>query len=77
MEIFSPEKIIFTGSVESATFPGAMGSFTVLYNHAPLISVLDRGIMRWTHDSQEQTLSVSGGFVEVENNNVTVCVEII
>ena len=75
LEIISPEKLLFSGSVESATFPGAKGRFTVLYTHAPLISVLEKGTIRYIYEGAEQTLLISGGFVEVRNNSVTACVE--
>ena len=75
LEIISPEKLLFSGCVESATFPGAQGRFTVLYNHAPLISVLEKGTIRYIYEGAEQTLLISGGFVEVRNNSVTACVE--
>ena len=38
LEIFSPEKEIFSGEVEHVTLPGTMGSFTILPLHAPIIS---------------------------------------
>ena len=77
LEIISPEKLLFSGCVESATFPGAKGRFTVLYNHAPLISVLEKGTIRYIYEGAEQTLLISGGFVEVRNNSVTACVEVV
>lgn len=76
LDIVSPEKTIFSGEADAATLPGEKGRFTVLCNHAPLISVLVKGTVRWVHDGNEQTLDVSGGFVEVKNNVVTVCVEV-
>ena len=39
LEIISSEQILFKGEVESVTLPGAKGSFTVLENHASLISM--------------------------------------
>ena len=76
MDIVSPEKQLFSGEVEGATFPGDKGRFTVLYNHAPIISTLGQGTIRWVQQGQEATLDIKGGFVEVENNRIIVCVEI-
>ena len=42
LEIISSEQILFKGEVESVTLPGAKGSFTVLENHASLISKIGR-----------------------------------
>ena len=46
LDIVSPEKQLFSGEVEGATFPGDKGRFTVLYNHAPIISTLGEGNIR-------------------------------
>lgn len=52
-----------------------MGNFEILDNHAPIISVLQKGIVEYaTKDGKEQ-LNVSGGFVEVQKNEVSLCVE--
>ena len=76
LDIVSPEKQLFSGEVEGATFPGDKGRFTVLYNHAPIISTLGQGTIRWVQQGQEAVLDIKGGFVEVENNKIIVCVEI-
>ncbi len=76
LDIVSPEKQLFSGEVEGATFPGDKGRFTVLYNHAPIISTLGQGTIKWVQQGQEATLDIKGGFVEVENNRIIVCVEI-
>ena len=43
LEIISPSEILFKGEAQSVTLPGVLGSFTVLKNHASLISVLKKG----------------------------------
>ncbi|MBQ3538409.1 MAG: ATP synthase F1 subunit epsilon [Bacteroidaceae bacterium] len=74
--IMTPEKIVFDGEVASATFPGEKGRFTVLRNHAPLISVLEAGMLRWTSNGSVYEQKIGGGFVEVADNVVTVCAEV-
>ena len=76
MDIVSPERQLFSGEVEGATFPGDKGRFTVLYNHAPIISTLEQGTIRWVQQGQETMLDIKGGFIEVENNKIIVCVEV-
>ena len=76
LDIVSPEKQLFSGEVEGATFPGDKGRFTVLYNHAPIISTLEQGTIRWVQQGQETMLDIKGGFIEVENNKIIVCVEV-
>jgi F-type H+-transporting ATPase subunit epsilon len=72
LRIVSPEKIEFTGEVESVKVPGSMGNFEILQNHAPIISTLQQGIVEY--DGQQ--LAILGGFVEVQKNEVSLCVEI-
>jgi F-type H+-transporting ATPase subunit epsilon len=72
LKIVSPEKVEFAGEVESVKVPGTMGNFEILQNHAPIISTLQKGIVEY--DGQQ--LAILGGFVEVQKNEVSLCVEI-
>lgn len=74
LKIISAEDILFEGEVISVTLPGAMGSFTVLRNHASLISTLVAGNIRYVEDQHEETLAINGGLVDVDNNVVSVCI---
>ena len=71
LKIVSPEMIEFTGEVESVKVPGTQGNFEILQNHAPIISTLCKGIVEY--DGTE--LPILGGFVEVQKNQVSLCVE--
>ncbi len=71
LKIVSPEKIEFTGEVQSVKVPGTQGNFEILTNHAPIISTLQKGIVEY--DGQQ--LEILGGFVEVQQNEVSLCVE--
>ncbi len=75
MTIATPEGIIFEGKVESAKFPGAAGAFMVLPKHAALISALTAGKVVYTTAGDTHELLIQGGFVEVKNNVLSVCVE--
>jgi len=75
LEIITPEQIYFSGDVTSVTLPGTSGLFTVWENHAPLISSLTKGKVSYIADKIETELIVEGGFAEVSNNTVTVCIE--
>lgn len=70
LEILTPEKKIFEGNVAAATFPGADGSFQVLDNHAPLISLLKEGVVEYKSKEASQRLTITGGVVEVLKNKV-------
>ncbi|MFT4737963.1 MAG: F-type H+-transporting ATPase subunit epsilon [Cyclobacteriaceae bacterium] len=79
IEVVTPDEKIYTGEVESATFPGSDGSFQVLNNHAPMISTLGKGDMKLVKlvdkKTEEVTYDIEGGVVEVLNNKVTVLAE--
>ncbi len=75
LEIISAHEVVFTGEVVSVTMPGQMGSFTVLKDHAPLISVLVKGKVRYTDPKGETgSFEIAGGVADVNNNVISVCV---
>lgn len=77
LKIVSPERIEFEGEVTSVKVPGMAGSFEILTDHAPIISSLETGVAEYTDVSgQKNTLNILGGFVEVQKNEVSLCVEI-
>lgn len=75
LTIITPDQQVFEGEVESATFPGSDGSFQVLRNHAPLVSSLGKGDIKYRGSAGEGAVTVEGGVVEVLNNNITVLAE--
>lgn len=76
LKIVSPERIVFTGEVDSVLVPGTMGSFEILTDHAPIISTLDEGKVIYGIKGAKTELQIVGGFVEVQKNVVNLCVEI-
>ncbi|MBM6992669.1 MAG: ATP synthase F1 subunit epsilon [Prevotella sp.] len=76
LRIVSPEKVVYDGEVESVTVPGTLGSFEILNNHAPIISSLADGKVVYATRQGVQTLDIHGGFVEVKQNEVSLCVEV-
>ena len=76
LRIISPIKPLFEGEVERVLLPGTKAPFVVLRGHAPLISSLTEGrIVYTTPSGDEGSLMISGGFVEVKENNIVVCTE--
>ena len=76
LKIVSPEKIEFDGVVVSVLVPGTMGQFEILTDHAPIISTLQRGVVEYVIDEGKISLEIQGGFVEVQKNVVSLCVEL-
>jgi F-type H+-transporting ATPase subunit epsilon len=76
LDIITPETTLFAGEVSLVQLPGIDGSFEILDNHAPLISVLKEGKVK-VEDKQKQTqfFDIKGGVVEVLFNKVLVLAE--
>ena len=71
LKIVTPEKVEFDGQVERVVVPGTQGQFEILTNHAPIISTLQEGVVVYDGNN----LPILGGFVEVQKNEVSLCVE--
>ena len=75
-ELVSPEKLVFSGEVDSVVVPGAEGEFTVLAQHAPLMAVLKPGVLRVEGGSATSSrLFVRGGFADVSPKGLTILAE--
>jgi len=78
VEIITPDTVIFTcDNIQLIQLPGIDGSFEVLNNHAPLISVLKKGKIKVVKkgEKEEQLFDIKGGVIEVLNNRVLVLAE--
>ncbi|HEV7646060.1 MAG TPA: F0F1 ATP synthase subunit epsilon [Pyrinomonadaceae bacterium] len=75
LDIVTPEKQVMSDTVDIVTVPTLSGEAGILPNHAPLISALKPGVLSYTKSGTVQKLAVSGGFVEVGVNTVSVLVE--
>ena len=76
LKIVSPERVEFEGTVVSVKVPGMMGEFEILDKHAPIVSVLNKGIVSYVTANGHKELAVSAGVVSVKQNQVNVCVEL-
>ena len=75
-QVLTPDGSLFEGEVISIRVPGVQGNFTMLYNHAPIVSTLGVGAVVITKpDNSETVYAVSGGFVEMNDNNMTLLAE--
>ena len=76
VNIVTPAKTVFSGSAVSVSVPGSKGAFQVLFNHAPIVSSLDLGIIKIVDDKQKTILfATTQGFTEVHKNNVSILVD--
>ena len=76
LKIVSPEKIEYDGVAERILVPGTLGQFEILNDHAPIISTLQKGIVEYVNKEGKTSLEILGGFVEVQKNQVSLCVEL-
>lgn len=88
LEIVSPEATLFKGEVTSVSLPGVDGSFQILNNHAPIVSILKQGTVKLAANSfkfdkdvadkftkindQNYTLEINSGTIEMKDNKVIV-----
>jgi F-type H+-transporting ATPase subunit epsilon len=91
LEIVSPEASIFSGEINSIAVPGVDGDFQILNNHAPIVSILQKGTVRISANNfklnkeainlfvkvndQNYTLSIESGTLEMKDNKVIVLVD--
>src|SRR5262245_32093969 len=75
LRVITPDRIALDQPVESVRVPGADGQLGVLPRHAPMVAVLDVGILRYRAEGKPQAMFVSGGFCEVRDNTVRVVTE--
>ncbi len=76
LKIVSPEKIEYEGNVASVTVPGTSGEFEILSEHAPIISTLEKGRVKYQDSEGTHGLDILAGFIEVQKNVVNICVEL-
>ena len=76
VEVITPDKQAYSGNAKSVTIPGSMGSFQVLYNHAPILSSFEIGAIKIVEPDDKTTLyATGGGTVEVLDNKVLILAE--
>ena len=69
LEIVSPEATLFKGEVTSVSLPGVDGSFQILNNHAPIVSILKQGTVKITAASFKFQKEVEDKFTKINDQN--------
>lgn len=73
LEIITPSRQAFKGIVKSLTVPGSLGSFQVLFNHAPLLSTFEIGKIKIVNQTDEEIeFTTGGGTIEVIDNKILI-----
>ena len=76
LEVVTPERRVLSETVDSVNVPGMNGELGILLGHTPLISQLQTGVLSYVQGGATHKLLVSGGFVEVNADRVSVLAEI-
>ena len=72
LEIVTAERIVYSEDIDLFVAPGIEGELGILPSHAPLLTMLKPGELRVVKDGEESYMAVSGGFLEVLGNKVTI-----
>jgi F-type H+-transporting ATPase subunit epsilon len=73
--VISPEQTLFEGEATSVVAPAHDGEVGILTGHAPMMALLGRGTLRLASSSGERRFAVTGGFLQVADDQVRVVTE--
>ena len=76
LEVVTPERRVLSEPVDMVTVPGLGGELGILPGHTPLISQLQTGVLTYVQTGKSFQLHVSGGFVEVRDDQVSVLAQV-
>eukprot|EP00418_Pyrodinium_bahamense_P091908 CAMPEP_0179034916 /NCGR_PEP_ID=MMETSP0796-20121207/12849_1 /TAXON_ID=73915 /ORGANISM="Pyrodinium bahamense, Strain pbaha01" /LENGTH=195 /DNA_ID=CAMNT_0020731187 /DNA_START=126 /DNA_END=713 /DNA_ORIENTATION=- len=74
LKVLSPEGVGITEAVSEVVLPSASGQLGVLSNHAPMMTALDIGVLRYKQAGEWKPLVVMGGFASVDSNQLSILV---
>lgn len=72
LDVVTPEAKTFSDEIDSVVLPGSEGDLGILRAHAPLVTTLQPGELRYVKDGSEHSLAVGNGIVEISNDYVSV-----
>jgi F-type H+-transporting ATPase subunit epsilon len=75
LSIVTPEKQLVSEEVDQVNVPGTEGDLGILHDHAPILTLLRSGQLSYEKEGETMVLVVSGGYLEVTDNRVTVLAE--
>lgn len=73
LRIITPEATLMQGvKTDAVVVPVPEGQLGILYNHAPMVSSLGLGILKYKQGGQTKKIAVNGGFLELSSNQITI-----
>lgn len=76
LRVLTPSGTAFEGAVDAVYVPGTAGRFEVLPGHAPIITTLSEGLLRWRSGAGEESVKVLSGALRLHDAILTVCAEL-
>ena len=76
LDIVTPQAPVFSETVDTVTLATANGEVGLLPGHAAMVSALGAGLLSYTRGGETQRLVISGGFVEINHDRVSVLAEV-
>jgi F-type H+-transporting ATPase subunit epsilon len=73
--LITPQETVFEDEADMVVFPAWDGEVGILRGHAPMMALLGEGTMRVTRDGSEERFHVSGGFMQVAHDEVSIMSE--
>jgi F-type H+-transporting ATPase subunit epsilon len=74
LRVLAPDQSVYEGDADEVILPSSTGQLGVLTGHVSMLTALDPGVVRLRQAGAWQSIAVSGGFAEVESDEVTVLV---
>jgi F-type H+-transporting ATPase subunit epsilon len=72
LDVVTAEQVVFSGDADVVVAPGMVGQLGILPHHAPLMTMLQPGQLVIKNKGEEQSIAVSGGFLEVRADRVVI-----
>lgn len=72
LEIVTPEKVVYKEEVDEVTAPTTNGQISILPNHVGLLTKIEPGELVVKKGNAHQSLAITGGFLEIAQNKITV-----
>jgi len=72
LDVVTAERVVYSEDVDAVIAPGVEGQLGILPHHAPLMTILQAGELRVRRGGEEDSLAISGGFLEVRPDRVIV-----
>ncbi len=75
LNIVTPERLMVADRVDQVNIPGTEGDLGILYDHSPILTAMRPGPLSYEKNGETVSMIVSGGYLEVTDNRVTVLAE--